>query len=267
MSEVAGRLAIQVGAWCLRRSTAAAACCSAASPACAREGRDPRRAASPAANACQIAVGIGAHVSILERNPTRLRYLHDILGGHVTTRHVEPRQHRGGGRERRSRHRHGADRRAPRRRSWSRASMVRTCGRARPSSTCRSTRAAASRPRGRRRHHEPIYVEEGVVHYCVTNMPGIVPHTSTYALTNATLSYALALADAASDARSRGPRAAPRRQRADRRDHPRRRGGSGRVAVRGGRDRAVGGGGGLNPINSVGRSAAKTQRKAQSGGS
>ena len=37
--------------------------------------------------------------------------------------------------------------------------------------------------------------EEGVVHYCVTNMPGIVPHTSTYALTNATFSYALAIAD------------------------------------------------------------------------
>jgi alanine dehydrogenase len=37
-------------------------------------------------------------------------------------------------------------------------------------------------------------VEEGVVHYCVTNMPGVVPHTSTYALTNATLPYVLALA-------------------------------------------------------------------------
>jgi len=44
-------------------------------------------------------------------------------------------------------------------------------------------------------HHDPIYVDEGVVHYCVTNMPGIVPHTSTYALTNATFSYALAIAD------------------------------------------------------------------------
>ena len=44
-------------------------------------------------------------------------------------------------------------------------------------------------------HHEPVYVEERVVHYCVTNMPALVPHTSTYALTNATLSYGLALAD------------------------------------------------------------------------
>ena len=52
--------------------------------------------------------------------------------------------------------------------------------------------AETSRPTS---HHDPIYVEEGVVHYCVTNMPGAVPHTATYALTNTTLSYALALAD------------------------------------------------------------------------
>jgi alanine dehydrogenase len=38
-------------------------------------------------------------------------------------------------------------------------------------------------------------VHSGVVHYCVANMPGVVPHTSTYALTNATLSYALEIAD------------------------------------------------------------------------
>jgi alanine dehydrogenase len=44
-------------------------------------------------------------------------------------------------------------------------------------------------------HHEPRYDEEKVVHYCVSNMPGAVPHTSTYALTNATMAYALELAD------------------------------------------------------------------------
>jgi alanine dehydrogenase len=44
-------------------------------------------------------------------------------------------------------------------------------------------------------HRRPIYIRDGVVHYCVTNMPGVVPHTSTYALTNATLSYALEIAD------------------------------------------------------------------------
>jgi alanine dehydrogenase len=43
-------------------------------------------------------------------------------------------------------------------------------------------------------HSDPTYVVDGVVHYCVGNMPGAVPHTSTYALTNVTLPYALALA-------------------------------------------------------------------------
>ncbi len=44
-------------------------------------------------------------------------------------------------------------------------------------------------------HAAPTYVEEGAVHYCVTNMPGAVPRTSTYALTNATLPFVMALAD------------------------------------------------------------------------
>jgi alanine dehydrogenase len=44
-------------------------------------------------------------------------------------------------------------------------------------------------------HKEPTYVEEGVVHYCVTNMPGAVPRTSTFALNNATMAYVLELAD------------------------------------------------------------------------
>jgi alanine dehydrogenase len=44
-------------------------------------------------------------------------------------------------------------------------------------------------------HEEPTFVVDGVVHYCVANMPGAVPRTSTYALNNATLPFTLALAD------------------------------------------------------------------------
>jgi alanine dehydrogenase len=44
-------------------------------------------------------------------------------------------------------------------------------------------------------HTEPTYEVDGIIHYCVTNMPGAVPITSTYALTNATLPYVLALAE------------------------------------------------------------------------
>jgi alanine dehydrogenase len=55
-------------------------------------------------------------------------------------------------------------------------------------------------------HSDPTYVEEGITHYCVTNMPGAVPITSTFALTNATLPYVLALADQGSrEAVSRDP--------------------------------------------------------------
>ena len=44
-------------------------------------------------------------------------------------------------------------------------------------------------------HSDPVYTEQGIVHYCVANIPGAVPNTSTIALTNATLRYAIALAD------------------------------------------------------------------------
>jgi alanine dehydrogenase len=44
-------------------------------------------------------------------------------------------------------------------------------------------------------HDDPVYSVDGVIHYCVANMPGAVPHTSTYALNNATLPFILALAD------------------------------------------------------------------------
>ena len=50
------------------------------------------------------------------------------------------------------------------------------------------------RPR-RRTHSDPTYVVDGIVHYCVTNMPGAVARTSTFALNNATLPFVLALAD------------------------------------------------------------------------
>jgi alanine dehydrogenase len=44
-------------------------------------------------------------------------------------------------------------------------------------------------------HSDPVYMEDGILHYCVANIPGAVPNTSTLALTNATLRYAIALAD------------------------------------------------------------------------
>ena len=70
-------------------------------------------------------------------------------------------------------------------------------------------------------HSDPTYEVDGVIHYCVANMPGAVPITSTYALTNATLPYVLALADHGVRGRDRpGPRPAPGRQRRRRRRSP-----------------------------------------------
>ena len=145
-------------------------------------------------NACQVAVGVGAHVSILDIDPGKLRYVHDILGGHVTT----VMSNRANVEEEVT----AADlvigavlipgARAP-------VLLSRPLVRAmRPGAAlvdlaidqggCAETSRATS-------HAHPTYVEERVVHYCVTNMPGIVPHTAAFALTNATLSHSLAIAD------------------------------------------------------------------------
>jgi len=194
MSEIAGRLAVQVGAWCLEaQHGGSGVLLSGASGV--RPGKVVVLGAGIAGtNACQIAIGMGAQVSVLERNPNRLRYLHDVLGGHLTTlmsnrANIEAEVR-------------GADlvigtvlipgAKAPR---LVTRRMVRSM---RPGSAIVDVSidqggcVETARPTS---HRKPIYVAERVVHYAVTNMPGIVPHTSTYALTNATLGYALALAN------------------------------------------------------------------------
>ncbi len=194
MSEVAGRLSIQVGAHCLEeRNGGRGILLSGVS------GVPPAKvtiigAGIVGANACHVAVGIGAQVSILDINPTRLGYVRDIMQGHVTTvmsnrANIEEEVLR-------------ADlvigavlipgAKAPR---LVTKDMVQ---RMQPGSAivdvavdqggiCETTRPTT--------HDDPIYIVHEVVHYCVANMPGAVPRTSTYALTNSTLSYALEIAD------------------------------------------------------------------------
>jgi alanine dehydrogenase len=194
MSEVAGRLAVQVGAWCLEAQNGGrGVLLSGASGV--RPGKVVILGAGIAGtNACQIAVGIGAHVSILDVAPAKLRYVHDILGGHVTT----VMSNRANIEEEVT----AADlvigavlipgARAPRLLPRALVAAMRRGAAFVDLSIDQGGSAETSRPTT---HADPIYVEEGVVHYCVTNMPGMVPHTSTFALTNATLSYGLALAD------------------------------------------------------------------------
>jgi alanine dehydrogenase len=194
MSEVAGRLSIQVGAWCLQAENGGRGVLLGGA-----SGVRPAKVAILGAgiagtNACQAAVGVGAHVSILDVNPVRLRYVHDILGGHVTT----VMSNRANVEEEVA----SADlvigsvlipgARAPRLVPRSFVGRMLAGAAIVDISIDQGGCIETSHPTT---HHDPVYVEEGVVHYCVTNMPGIVPHTSTYALTNATLSYALSIAD------------------------------------------------------------------------
>jgi alanine dehydrogenase len=194
MSEVAGRLAIQVGAWCLQAQNGGRGVLLSGASGVKPAYVVILGAGIAGASACQVAVGVGARVSILDVNPTRLRYVHDILGGHVTTvmsnrANIEEEAV-------------VADllistvlvpgARTPKLLSRPLFRGMKPGAAFVDISIDQGGSAETSRPTT---HHDPIYREEGMVHYCVTNMPAIVPHTSTYALTNVTLSYALELAD------------------------------------------------------------------------
>ena len=85
MSEVAGRLAVQVGGWCLEAQNGGCGVLVSGAPG-VRPGRVAVLGGGIAgANAARVAAGVGAEVTILDVNPTRLRYLGDLLGGRVTT--------------------------------------------------------------------------------------------------------------------------------------------------------------------------------------
>jgi alanine dehydrogenase len=194
MSEIAGRLSIQVGAWCLQAENGGRGILLEGASG-VRPGKVVIIGAGISGTAaCQVAVGIGADVSIIDINPTKLRYVHDILGGHVTTlmsnrANIEEEAL-------------GADlvigavlipgAKAPKLISRDLVKLMKPGAALVDISIDQGGCAETSRPTT---HREPIYIEEEVVHYCVTNMPAIVPNTSTYALTNSTLSYGLLLAN------------------------------------------------------------------------
>ena len=194
MSEIAGRLSIQVGAWCLQAENRGRGILLGGA-----SGVRPAKVVILGAGisgtaACQIAAGMGAYVSILDINPTKLRYVHDILGGHVTTlmsnrANVEEEVV-------------DADlvigsvlipgAQAPKLIPRALVKRMKPGAALVDISIDQGGCAETSRPTT---HRDPVYVEHDVVHYCVTNMPAIVPNTSTYALTNSTLSYGLELAN------------------------------------------------------------------------
>lgn len=202
MSEVAGRMSIQEGAKYLERPFEGRGILLGGVPGVRPANVVVLGGGVVGANAAKVAAGLGAHVSILDVNLDRLRYLDDVMPRNVTTLFSD---------------RHNilecistADlvigavlipgARTPRlvmqedlKRMPPRAVIIDV---AIDQGGCIET----SRPTT---HAKPTYIIDDVVHYCVTNMPGAVGRTSTYALTNVTLPYVLQLA-------SRGPERAIR---------------------------------------------------------
>jgi len=194
MSEVAGRMSVQVGAFYLQRPNGGRGVLLAGVPGVPGAEVVIVGGGVVGTNAAQIALGMGANVTILDNNIDRLRYLDDILHGRIHT--LASNAHSLAEAVAKADLVIGSvlipGRRAPK---LVTEAMVRSM---RPGSVlvdvaidqggCIETSKPTS-------HSDPTFEIDGVVHYCVTNMPGAVPRTSTFALSNVTLPYGLALAD------------------------------------------------------------------------
>ena len=193
MSQIAGRLSVQEGAKYLEKMYGGEGVLLAGVPGTPKADIVIIGGGSVGTNACKIAAGMGANVTIMDVNTQRLQYLDDIFGARIQTlvsndRNIE--------------------------KALRNADLVIGCvlipGKAAPKvikkkylqqmkkgavivdvavdqgGCCETTKMTY--------HNDPIYTVDGVVHYCVGNMPGAVPRTSTIALTNATLRYGLEIA-------------------------------------------------------------------------
>jgi alanine dehydrogenase len=194
MSEVAGRMSVQAGAAHLEKSKGGMGVLLGGVPGVAPAHVVVLGGGVVGTNALQVAVGMGARVTVLDRNVDRLRQLDLVFGNRIATVHstatsVEEAVLSAdlviGGvlipgaaapklvtREMVSRMRPGAV----------------VVDVAIDQGGCFETSRATT-------HADPTYLVDGVVHYCVANMPGAVARTSTFALNNATIGHALALAD------------------------------------------------------------------------
>ncbi|WP_457648687.1 alanine dehydrogenase [Profundibacter sp.] len=194
MSEVAGKLAPQVGAWTLQKANGGRGVLMGGVP-----GVGPARVVVigggvVGTNAARVAAGMGADVTVLDRSLARLRYLDDVFGRDFKTSYASAgntielvRQ---------------ADMvvgavlvpgaAAPKLVSRAQLSEMKPGAAlvdvAIDQGGCFETSHATT-------HQDPIYEVDGIMHYCVANMPGAVARTSTIALGNATMPFMLALAD------------------------------------------------------------------------
>lgn len=194
MSEIAGRTAVLEGAKYLEKTYGGRGVMLGAVPGCKKADVVIIGAGNAGINACRMAVGLGARVSVLDINHQRLAYLDEIFGSQITTLYSS---------------------RANLLDCLKKADLVIGCVMLAPGRECQKLvrrddlklmkKGAVlvdividqggcfetSRPTT---HDDPVYEVDGVLHYCVANIPGAVPRTSTEALVNATLPYGLRLA-------------------------------------------------------------------------
>jgi alanine dehydrogenase len=194
MSEVAGRLAVQVGAQYLERPNGGRGILLGGVPGVAPANVAILGGGVVGTNAAKVAMGMGAHVTIIDRSLNRLRELDDIFNGLVVTLASN---------------------------AWTISETLKLSdlvvggvlipGASAPKLVRREMIAGMKRgsvvvdvaidqggcfeTSHPTTHTDPIYFVDNVLHYCVSNMPAAVPHTSTFALTNATFPYLLELAN------------------------------------------------------------------------
>lgn len=195
MSEVAGRMAVQMGAQYLEKAHGGRGVLLGGVPGVPSAEVVIIGGGTVGANAARIALGMGAHVTIIDIDIDRLRYLTDVFHGNLIT--VVSNSYNIARAVRYADLLIGAvlvpGAKAP---HLVTADMVATM---KPSSVivdvavdqggCIETIDHATT------HSDPVYVRHGVIHYAVANMPGVVPRTSTFALTNATHPYVMTLAN------------------------------------------------------------------------
>ena len=195
MSEVAGRLAPQVGAHCLEKAQGGRGVLLGGVPGVPAAEVVILGGGVSGTHAATIALGMGANVTVVDRSPEVLRRLDSQFGTGVRTIFSTRTRIEELVQARRPRHR----RRAGAGRGRAEAGDPRHAGddeARRGDRRCRHRPGRLlPRPRMPTTHSHPTYVVDGIVHYCVANMPGAVARTSTFALNNVTLPFMLALAD------------------------------------------------------------------------
>jgi alanine dehydrogenase len=199
MSEVAGKIATQAGAFFLEKPLGGRGVLLGGVPGVAAANVLIIGGGVVGMNAAFIALGMEANVYVFDRNIDRLRELDVALAGRASTCFSSPLEI-----EQRLPDAdlvigavllHGA--RAPRVITRAQLSLMKRQAVLVDVSIDQGGCFETSRPTT---HSDPVYEVDGITHYCVTNMPGAVPITSTYALTNATMPYVLHLAAGVTEA-------------------------------------------------------------------